>query len=208
MLQVGLFVSIFLGVVWSVMGLITHIDNKKLILQRTIISDNRIEVQKSHQRLLEKAQKSHQRLLEKANAKHVMQIEIARLNTVINMAKQAFTENVDVALSLLGFQDASIKYYKDMNSDQIAAARVKNDDLMTAIKNPAHMLLLEQRVAMVEEHNRDLIDEKKDLLSVVSTPRKKNMRGYCTKCKTYRRIHENGNCSYCGTEQIVECATR
>ena len=197
MLQVGLFVSIFLGVVWSVMGLITHIDNKKLILQRTIISDNRIEVQKSHQRLLEKA-----------NAKHVMQIEIARLNTVINMAKQAFTENVDVALSLLGFQDASIKYYKDMNSVQIAAARVKNDDLMTAIKNPAHMLLLEQRVAMVEEHNRDLIDEKKDLLSVVSTPRKKNMRGYCTKCKTYRRIHENGNCSYCGTEQIVECATR
>ena len=194
MLQVGLFASIFLGVIWSVMGLITYIDNKKLILQRTIVSDNRTEVQNIHKRLLEKA-----------NAKHVMQIEIARLNTVINMAKRSFSENVEVALSLLGFQDASIKYYKDMTSEQIAAARVEPNDLMTAIKNPAHMLLLEQKTAMVEEHNRNLIDEKKDLLAVVSTPRKKNMQGYCHQCKTIRRILENGNCSYCGTEQIVEC---
>ncbi|HUU88391.1 MAG TPA: hypothetical protein VMX17_11660 [Candidatus Glassbacteria bacterium] len=221
MLQVGLFVSIFLGIIWSVLSFVTYFDNNQKNMQRMKNSDDRAEIQKKHMRLMEKARSIHSMQLEFKKLNISTSIESKKLNTSIsiesrksdvlfNMATQVFTSNVDSALSLLGLQDAAILHYRNMDPEQIAMVRVDKIDLMEALKSPTKMALLEQKVIMEKNNHCSLLDEKQNTLDVitkhnhdliglaVSSSRKENKKGHCSKCDTLRQVDDNGNCIYCG----------
>ena len=185
-LSVGLFCGIFLILIGSIVCITNYIDNKRKLMQRIRVSDDRSEIQERHNRLIEKA-----------CFKHIMQVEIKKLNTAIKL----LVSNPDVALSLLGIQNADLLHYKDMDSEQIAMSRLDGGNIMDALKVPTKMALLEQKNELFEEYNHSLKKEKEAMFAArMGYSRRINEKnGYCPKCKVLRRVDDNGDCIYCGT---------